>query len=199
MIAGDEVAPDAVHDVVWSDGSRITLREGDRVIHIAIYLVRFLAQEERKRKRSPAQRRATRLLRSYLSADQRRQLGAAGEFIVIGSAGGAYRLSARRGDVYEVEKHGTRFFQVRYWCFHDLEEQMPPADETIGQLFHILTDEPAFREEANSQEMRRLLWDGQWLRQLNAARRTRANTRVDLDQLASGLETLDCEPERRAA
>jgi hypothetical protein len=134
---------------------------------------------ERKRLRGPAQRRAHRLLRTLLTETQQRDLTRRREFFVTGSAGGIYRLLPRRGRTERVEKHGTRWYTKASYCLHDLdtvplEEQMPPADVTIGHLLLLSCDEPAFLATANAKPSD-LLWNGAYLKRLAASRKQRAS------------------------
>jgi len=131
--------------------------------------------EADKKKRAKAQRRARALLRSFLTPQQKKHLRDRRGFFVRGSLGGMYRLHPATGTVYRVEKHGKRWFGVIRYCLHDEDNVMPPADLSLGQMLLLLSDEQAFLDEANATDERsRTLWNGDWLRRLNQARRERA-------------------------
>jgi hypothetical protein len=124
-------------------------------------------------KMDAAQLRARGLLRSLLSAEQKRMLDNRRYFYVTGSAGGTYRLRPEFGSCDGVVKHGKNFFASVRYCFHDPEGILPAADVTIGQMLHILSDEADFLARANSKPIQSDLWDGEYLRRIRTARAAR--------------------------
>lgn len=141
--------------------------------------------EMRERARTrPAQRRAYGLLRSFLTPSQNEMLTTCRYFYVTGSAGGIYRLRPRTGRISQVEQHGSRFFRITDYCFHDPDYGMPPADLTIAHMMWVLSDEPAFLAEANASDVRSTtLWNGEWLSRL--ARRRKMER--ELKDILSGV------------
>lgn len=144
-----------------------------------------LVVDEKKRRarvekeREAVQQRARRLLRSYLTKAQRKELRDRRHVRVIGSAGGRYKLYPGTGVAYGCELHGTRWFGVKSYCLHDADRVMPPADVTLGQMLLLLSDEPSFLATANMTDRRSwCLWNGEWLRRLNRAKRERAESRM---------------------
>jgi len=167
-VATDVLAPDCIPDIIWLDGTAITAREQCEIVLAVIYDF-----PRRRRRVKHAQRKAMRLLRSYLSADQRRQLRQRGEFMVHASHGGVYRICPSTGNVWGVELHGRHYFGVRTYCYHDPENELPDADLSVAHLMLLSCDEPAFLAAANVRERPPQCWDGEWLRTLAAARRDR--------------------------
>lgn len=170
MVAQQIIAPDNMVDIRWADGDRITERETQTVFAMAMYELRLM----RDKAQAPAQRKARRLLRSLLTTDQLRQFRDNHEFIVTGSSGGHYRLHARSGRAWAVEKHGTRWFQVAAFCIYTEGHEVPPADNTIAHLLMLTTDEPGFLSIANRFERRLMCWDGPYLRRMRQHRLERA-------------------------
>jgi hypothetical protein len=156
----------------WPEGT--TKQEESAVLALTRYQLHVLSYKEIRRKRIGSQLRAQHLLRSLLSPAQRSTLHQSGVFIVQGSAGGVYRLCPRVAFIEQVERHGTRWFAMKSFCFHDPDKVMPPADVTLGQMLHILTDEPAFLATAIVSHQERLLWNGDYLRRMRQASRERA-------------------------
>jgi len=61
----------------------------------------------------------------------------------------------------------------RSYCLHDPENELPPADVTIGHLLLLRTDEPRFLRLANATDARGPgcgLWNGDWLRRVRRRR-----------------------------
>lgn len=101
-----------------------------------------------------AQRRAMRLLRSMLSADQKRQLrgGSCKAFRVTGSSGGVFKIYPHAGQgglVRRVELHGQRWYEVAQHCFHTPRRDVPPADEAIGFMLLLRANETEFMLRSN--------------------------------------------------
>lgn len=129
---------------------------------------------EMQRKTPDDQRRAWRLLRSWLAPEQRRQLTVCGYFDVEGTAGGRYRLWPRPGLTCRLRRHGRRWYEVARFCLHDAEQDLPPADLCLAHYVMIATDEPAFLAQANEWPREILCWSGDYRRRMNAARQARA-------------------------
>ena len=98
---------------------------------------------------SGAQPRARKLLRSYLTRDQRRSVAAHGRALVRGSAGGHYWLYPFSGTVEKVERRRVRWRATGWYCIHPPQETVPPADVSLGHLLLLTMDEEAFLAEAN--------------------------------------------------
>lgn len=130
--------------------------------------------EARRRveRNSASRRRARRLFASWLTDAERRELKQRRAVTVVGSAGGRYRLRPTGGATASIERRGTRWFALGTYCLHPTELELPHADIALAHLLLLKTDEPAFLREANFYPSQ--LWDGAWLRRLNAARRERA-------------------------
>ncbi|MFA6046277.1 MAG: hypothetical protein WC718_14935 [Phycisphaerales bacterium] len=146
-------------------------RQQRNLLALTVYEARY--RQRYRGSRRMAQRRALRLLRTLLSAEQRRMLASTRYFYAEGSAGGLYRLIPGTAYVHRVDRHGKRRYADTGFCIHGPEDGSPQADETIGQLLLLTTDEPGFLATANARHLGRMLWDGGWRRQLNAARRER--------------------------
>lgn len=170
LLLDNVMAPDALVDLRWQDGSRITEPEMAQVMGLALYEARVRAA-----RRNPAQRRALRLLRSLLSPEQRRQLRTRGSFRAVGSQGGVYRLSPGTGQVEGLELRGRHFFCFRTFCLHEPAgaEALPAADRSIAHLLLLSTDEAGFTQTANITERPPGCWNGEWRRQLREARSRR--------------------------
>lgn len=142
---------------------------------------RLLVLERRKR-RGGGQRRAMRLLRSWLTLAQAQQLRA-GAFRVRGSAGGWYRLWPGVGHAERVERHGRYWYTCGGYCLHEEGHVLPPADRTLAHLLLLRTDEPAFIAEANLTKRGvwgDQLWNGAYRRRL-ATRRLDPALQAELD------------------
>lgn len=152
----------------WHEG--MTEDERREVHALARYELDSRLYEERRRAAIKPQRRACRLLRSFLNPEQREQLRRNRYFTVVGSAGGIYRLIPETGSCARIEKHGTRWYAVMRYCFHDPDRVMPPADVTLGQMLHLLHDEPGFLAAANANEVLDQFWNGEYLRRIRRRR-----------------------------
>lgn len=129
-------------------------------------LAMWIHYDLRQRLHDKAQPRALKLLRSFLTPKQRRQLRSSIVFDVVGSAGGLYRLAPLGSYIARlVERNGRRYAVLRY-CFHDPETVLPPADVMIGTMLHLMTDEAGFLAEANASvvERRRRMAEEEGLR-----------------------------------
>lgn len=145
----------------WSDWSEQERRD---CLALAIYGV-----EQRIWRTCRARRKSVQLFRSWLTADERACLRQRRCVEVVGSAGGRYRIYPAGGGTTRIERHGTRWYGVARYCFHDPDGELPPADIALAHLLILKTDEPRFLATANA--TRTDLWDGAWLRRLNARRR----------------------------
>lgn len=163
------LAPDQITAICWADGTRITPEEEREVFALAMYELIWL-----KKYNFEGQRRALALLRTLLSASQRRQLAAGHGFLARGNLGGVYRLHANVGVAWKVEKHGIRWFATRSFCIHDMPEICPPADVTIGHLLLLSADEAEFLRTANAKDRPLLCWDGEYLKRARRKRLERA-------------------------
>lgn len=143
------------------------------VLALTIYAHESIVRAARREKQIGPQRRAYGLLRSFLAGGQLRELRSRRYFTVVGSLGGWYRLRPSCGHVARVEKHGSRWFERDRFCLHDPDNVMPPADVSLGHMLLLVSDESEFLALANRSPVNSLLWDGDWLRSLYAARRAR--------------------------
>lgn len=150
----------AVDMMDWSDW---TEQQRQDCHAVACYIIRGRARHE-------PQKRALKLLRSWLTPEQRAELRSHRQITVIGTAGGRYRIYPQTGTTVRVERHGSRWFGKASFCLHP-DHWIPPADIALAHLLNLRTDEPGFLARAN--EHRTHLWDGAYLRRLNAARRER--------------------------
>jgi len=157
----DRVAPD---DVPWHKFGEDLQRS----------IFEAVAHEKRRRTRRRGQRRAMRLLRTFLSAEQRRTVASGGRFLVVGSLGGVYRLHPHHGAVERVERHGRHWFATVSYCLHDDGREMPPADLALAHMLWLLSDEAQFLAVANARPMMSELWNGEYLRRIREARARRA-------------------------
>jgi hypothetical protein len=113
------------------------------------------AREARTQARIVARERADELLLSMLSEPQRESYSLTGEFEVIGSAGGLYRIQrGNSGNVLWIEPGGQVGARL---CAHPTmaEGWMPDQDVAVAQLLALMTDEPAFVRTANVHAGRR--------------------------------------------
>jgi len=157
----------------WADGSRITAAEAAQVCDLWAYHRELQQRRARQRESYGAQRKAMRLLARHLSPEQKDRLRRKGEFYVTPASGNTYRIDARLGRTEEVTRHGKRWFVRRRFCLHEpglLRLAMPPADLALTHLLLLLADEREFLTTANASDARRSFWNGDWLRQLRAAR-----------------------------
>lgn len=121
------------------------------------------------------QRRALRLLRSYLTEDQKAELRRSRKFTVRGPSGNVYRLIPNTGAVQRVSIHGKNGYIESLYCYHDPERELPPADLTLAHLLLLANDEERFLREANEHVFEHTMrWNGEWLRRLRQARIERA-------------------------
>lgn len=155
------VAPDEVR---WSDMLPI-----ERAA--VLILSRTLADQKRLRQRK-AQRRAMSLLRTFLTPTQRAELRRTRHF-TLATATKRYRFHPTSGTLARIELRGKTWFAVERLCFHDPEQEMPPADATLGQMLHLLADERAFLASVNARDALDMLWNRDYLRTLREARRAR--------------------------
>ncbi len=166
MTLDDEVMPDSV--LMWADGTRPIEAEWNLISelwHCRMYQ-RICSQ------RRPARRKANRLLRQFLTPQQRQQLRSRHCFDVLAPSGTRYRFWPRFQRVAELELHGGRYYERASFCLHpDNATELPSADVTLSQLLLISADEAEFLEKANRTELS--LWDGDWRRRLNRARAIR--------------------------
>lgn len=121
-----------------------------------------------------AQKRAMGLLKEYLTPQQRAQVR--NGFILILPSGGTYRLCPRCGITEQVTRHGKRWFVKTRFCLHEqslIHEPMPPADLVLTHFLMLHADEDEFLRLANHSDARDMLWNGDYVRRLHAARALR--------------------------
>jgi hypothetical protein len=164
-----------IEDWRWKDGTTATYEEFRDILALVLY-----TQRTRRCHRFGVQRRAYRLLRSLLSADQRRDLSRLGYFRVTARSGQTYRLDPRRGHAERVERHGSRWFSRKSYCLHDEEDagKMPPADVTVGHLLMLVADESVFLATANETARDDQLWNSAYLRRMRQGRLERQAQQV---------------------
>ena len=117
-------------------------------------LVEHRAETERlQAARQVADARAHVLLLSLLTDDQAESYRRHGWFVVLGSAGGWYRIrnEGQAGNVDELTEDGQR---TATWCCHP-PGGLPHADAYIAQLLQLEADEPGFRATGNRTPVRR--------------------------------------------
>lgn len=148
-----------------ADWTGWTEQEQRDILTLTLY-VRKMKDEKRRK----AQRRAMSLLRSWLPDPQRQQLRRSRKFKVRGSAGGRYRLYPSTGTTSRIERHGSRDFAVQTFCLHPPDVSLPPADISLAHYLLLVTDEPRFLATANATDRLTQLWNGDYLRRLNARR-----------------------------
>lgn len=187
-IHGFELMPDAIDDFGFTDEEKGHVR--------AVINALFAAQRQTEQERKQAKRRAMRLLRSYLTDEQRRQLRRSKSFRAVGSAGGVYRLWPYGGGVERVERHRSKWFAVTGYCLHDYaadapdRQRLPLGDLCLQQLLLLTADEPAFLAAANA-TLRDLLWNGDWLRRVRQQQRTAAAAVALVDQINAAVDAAD--------
>lgn len=164
-LANGTVAPDQVD---WSEWSH---RDAQNALSLACNITRA-------RQRKGPQRRALRLFRSWLRPDELAELRRSRSVTMTGAAGGRYRILPNTGTTQRVERHGSRWYVRASYCLHP-DEWIPPADVALAHYLCLRTDEASFLALAN--EHQHQLWDGAYLRRLNAAR---AAMRQQLEEVA---------------
>jgi len=173
----EEIMPDTVP--VWADGTTPDEEEERTLNALVRYEWRCRMDRRLTELQRPAQRKAMRCLRRFLSGTQRRQLARSRCFDVTAPSGRVYRFWPAEAMVEELERHGKRLYRIASFCIHpDLKHGLPPADVTLSQLLLLSTDEAEFLATANARNRRsQQLWNGDWARQLRRAREARARER----------------------
>jgi hypothetical protein len=117
-----------------------------------IVMAALLHEYRRPRARTPAEKRAMVLLRSWLTPEQERQWEARGAFEVIGSdTGTRYRITCRAVmNVHQLDPDGYR---VKQWCFAP-EGGLAVGDVLLAQKIALETMETKALAVANSQTYR---------------------------------------------
>jgi hypothetical protein len=166
------IAPDQLDDLRWADETPPTHDELRGLLGMYAYEVR-----RRRRYKPVAQRKAMKLLRSLLSAEQKRSLRAGRYFYVTTKSGATFRFLPRSGFTERVERHGKHWFMKSHFCLHDAEssDQMPPADIVVAHLLLINADEGKFLAMANEHASQSQLWDGEYMRRMRRHRMERQN------------------------
>jgi hypothetical protein len=119
---------------------------------------RRAAQEEVLRARTAAVDRATATLLGLLNEAQRVSYEADRTFMLVGSAGGLYRI--RPGSMGNVDWFDPAEVEPEFeprpagqLCahpvLHDGEGHLPDPDVALAQLLHLTTDEPGWLRRAN--------------------------------------------------
>jgi len=100
-------------------------------------------------------RRSFRLLRSFLSPEQRRQLRNSRSFRIDTPGGRHFRVwLIQHAHIEEVGQHGQRWLAHWSFCIHpplqdDGLTPVPPADVALSALLMLMADEEWFLKEAN--------------------------------------------------
>jgi len=94
------------------------------------------------------EKRSLKLMRKWLSADQRKQFDARGYFDVIGShSGRRYRIrTGRSANICELDRFGHT---VARWCFVPCED-LPIGDVMLAQKIALENDETSALSVARS-------------------------------------------------
>lgn len=160
LLADQAVAVDMMSWEGWEE------REVESALMLALYILRERASKA-------PQRRAMGLLRSWLTPEQRRELRVYRHVTVVGASGNRYRIIPATGNTQRVELHGRRWFAKASYCLHP-DHWVPPADIALAHYLSIQADEVGFLRAANEHDRSGGLWDGAYLRRINAARMARA-------------------------
>jgi hypothetical protein len=114
-----------------------------------IVMAALLHEYRRPRARTPAEKRAVALLRSWLTPEQERQWQARGAFDVIGcDTGTRYRITYRAVmNVHQLDADGH---PVQQWCFAP-EGRLAVGDVLLAQKIALETMETKALEIANRQ------------------------------------------------
>ncbi len=104
-------------------------------------------REQRERYRA-ASRRATETLRSLLTEENQRRLDAGFDLLIVGSAGGQYRV--RHGYQGNIRRSDGRTFCAHPSMVTPEGDLLPTEDAMIAQILALVTDEPAFLRVANA-------------------------------------------------
>jgi hypothetical protein len=117
-----------------------------------IVMAALLHEYRRPRARTPAEKRAVALLRSWLTPEQERQWQARGAFDVIGcDTGTRYRITYRAVmNVHQLDADGH---PVQQWCFAP-EGRLAVGDVLLAQKIALETMETKALEIANRQMFR---------------------------------------------
>lgn len=102
-------------------------------------------------RRRVAERKAERLLRSFLNDEQNRTLAEHHGFEVVGSEGGHYWIGRGHvGNVYLIDSRsdGSRW-RCASLCAH-ISDYVPDSDHHLAQMLFLEADEPGFRMLANA-------------------------------------------------
>ena len=163
-IATGVIAPDFVEGIRWSDGTVCTDVESRNLNALALFEITI-----RKRSHDVAHKRSLRLLRAILSPSQRAQYRRQGDFDVVGSLGGRYRLRPAGQIVQKIEKHGKHWFSIKSYCLHD-EIGCPRGDVSIGHMLLLMTDEQEFLDKANHTDQYPDCWNPEYMRRMRQRR-----------------------------
>jgi hypothetical protein len=117
-----------------------------------IVMAALLHEYRRPRARTPAEKRAMTLLRSWLTPEQEKQWQARGAFDVIGcDTGRRYRITYRAVmNIHQLDPDGE---PVQQWCFAP-EGRLAVGDVLLAQKIALETMETKALEIANRQMFR---------------------------------------------
>jgi hypothetical protein len=117
-----------------------------------IVMAALLHEYRRPRARTPAEKRAVALLRSWLSPEQEKQWQSRGAFDVIGcDTGRRYRVTYRAVmNVHQLDADGH---PLQQWCFAP-EGRLAVGDVLLAQKIALETMETKALEIANRQMFR---------------------------------------------
>lgn len=103
--------------------------------------------ENQAEERKKAHERSMELLNEHLSEAQRKEFAETGNFTVIGSDGGHYRIRSRvpAYNVQELTRNGA---YARDLCFTP-DQSLPEGDRLLTQKIYLESDERATRRVAN--------------------------------------------------
>lgn len=180
----------AAHEVAWDthDWRGYSDEDQRQVLSLACY-----ALSCRKTRYRPNQRKAMRLLKSWLTPVQVRQLRRSQRFMARGSDGGMYRLFPTVGLIEKIERHGQRWFAKWSYCFHDDGRELPPADLSLAHFCHVTTDEPDFLARANATRRGEDMWSTEYRRRLRDAAARRASAETTEEQAVPPVLEASCE------
>jgi hypothetical protein len=156
------IMPDDITDIVWLDGDKVSHAELREILVLSRYEMYY-----RSTRKQPAQRKAVKLLRSLLSAEQRKSIRNNGYFHIQVRSGNYYRIHPNMYPTKRVEKHGKRMFALGSYCLHpDLDLHIPHGDVAVSHMLMLKTDEEEFLKLANYRLYDRQLWNRDYLRSL---------------------------------
>ncbi len=112
-------------------------------------------QDEEEKKQHLNQLRALRLLRQFLTDEQKKQLRQRGNFVAVLPNGHRYRFFPRSRSVEILGLYGTQWMAIYSLCLHPQDDpdwnapDFPNADITLSQLLWLYKDEERLLKAAN--------------------------------------------------